>query len=360
MSDIKTVISFATSILLASPVFAAPQSPTHRVVLDGSRYSTEVEIPQTRQVIFYAVTKGTQSEPLSVTLTAPRGAKLTASMAGLRGNALQQVTNGRGFAPISLKTMRQISQSRTCLEFAPGESSTDIPPIERPESNSPLCDLFSEAEFSALTETLEAVYGGQWSRAQVCGYLVTYYFGGAEDCDPNDPECAILMAPAYSSPVIPAETSTLYGLVHKNACAAKSTKYLVRIKVDLSKVESPTPATVSLALTASLHKFSGSKAATIKPKSDGRFAPEPILLMNYLGTMCGQKLSLVKWRGNQLRRVLPLRLGDLIFYKNWILTRSPIGSVLTGGKGTFELYTTHAGYGVCFDLVRRRQKANGY
>lgn len=359
MSDTKTIAFIVLSILAVS-LSANSQDLPLRIALDGTRYSTQVEIPDAKQVFFYAVTRGNQSEPISVTLSAPRGSKITASMAGLQQNALQQVVRGKGFVPISLRTMRQISQGRTCLEFAPGESSTEIPPIDRPESNSPLCDLFSEDEFSALTETLEAVYGGQWSRAQVCGYLVAYYFGGAEECDPNDPDCAILTAPAYSPLVIPVETTTLYGLVHKNACASKSSKYLVRFKVDLSKVEASFPASVNVSLSASLKKFLGSKAATIKPKSDGRYAPEPILLMNYLGTMCGQSLSLAKWRGNQLRRVVPLRLGDLIFYKNWILTRSPIGRVLTGGKGTFELYTHHSGYGVCFDLVRRRQRANGY
>ena len=320
MSKPKAIL-FLMLYVFAVPLSAYSQSLPQRVVLDGSRYSTEVEIPQTKQVVLYAVTRGNQSEPISVTLTAPRGAKITTSMSGLKGNAMEQVIKGKGFVPISLKTMRQISQSRTCLDFAPGESSTEVPPIDRPESDSPLCDLFSEAEFNAIAETLAAVYGGQWSRAQVCGYLVTYYFGGAEDCDPADPDCAILTAPAYSTPAVPVETSTRYGLIHKNACASKSTKYLVRFKVDLSKVESPVPVSTSLTLSASLHKFSGSKAATIKPKSDGRFAPEPILLMNYLGTMCGQNLSLVKWMCASLHR----RASPLTRCPNSACRRSPNG-----------------------------------
>jgi hypothetical protein len=39
----------------------------------------------------------------------------------------------------------------------------------------------------------------------------------------------------------------------------------------------------------------GGSEATIKPVSDGMYAPEPLLLMNYLG-FCGQRINIVKWK----------------------------------------------------------------
>jgi len=363
MQRIISLAAFALSLFTILPALAAPDLPPNRITLDGKRYTAQVSLPDNKRVIFYGVSKGNLSQAMSVTFSAPQGAKLIASVAGLKGDAVGQLDKKNNFFPISLKTVKQAAKTNSCLEFAPGDSGTEIPPISRPESNSPLCDLFSEAELNALAETLSAVYGGQWSRAQVCGYLVANYFGGAEDCDPNDPECAVLMSPAMAAasyPYIPSQISIRYGVIHKNACASRNTKYLVRFEIDLTKVEAPTQTTADVAISANAFKFSGSKAATIKPESDGRYAPQPILLMAYLDTMCGQNLSLVRWKGNSIQKITPLKLGDLVFYRNWILTRSPIGRALTGGKGTFELSTSHAAYGVCFALAKRRQWANGF
>ena len=201
--------------------------------------------------------------------------------------------------------------------------------------------------------------------AQVCGYLVQYYFGGQEDCDPADPVCLELKGtpvPLYQA----AKSASSYkilrlsGLIRKDACASKKSKYLVRFVVDLTNVDPADFPQATISIQASEYAYKGNRAASIKPVSDGRFAPQPILIMTFVGSTCGQKLSLVKWRAGRPRSITNLTLGDLIPYKGRIMTRSPIGRALTGGKGTFDLYSASAGYGLCFDLVKRRQKINGY
>ncbi len=358
----------SSSILVSLQALAAPSILAKEITLDYRRYEVTASPAESKRVVFYALTKGNSSQPFSVTLTAPAGVKPKAAIAGSKGVPAVQAIAGRSFYPIGLRTTGQIAAQNACLKFSPGEGSgekDDVPPISRPESDSPLCDLFSEAEMAAFAETLSAVYGGPWSRAQVCGYLVENYFGGQEGCDPHDPACVVTTAKtvqATSRTLFTAveRTTLYYGIIHKNACAPKNSKYMVRLEVDLSKIDPVAHPLVHITIQASEFAYAGGKAASIKPQSSGRFAPQPVLLMTFIGTMCGQKLSLAKWKGSTLQSVTALKLGDLVPYKGWILTRSPISRVLTGGRGTFELTSAYAGYGACFELIRRRQKVNGY
>jgi hypothetical protein len=103
----------------------------------------------------------------------------------------------------------------------------------------------------------------------------------------------------------------------------------------------------------------GGSEATIKPVSDGMYAPEPLLLMNYLG-LCGQRINIVKWkRGKPVSRTAA-KVFDLIQYRDFVLTRTPIGPYLTGGEASIELFDRNSGYGACFELERKRQRVNGY
>ena len=362
---------FVLAIISYSKSFAAsPQ--LQEISLKGKLTQVTVSPADTKRVVFYALTSGNSTQPFSVSLEGPQGMTFEASLATLKEIPTEQVLIDRDFWKIPLKSSKQANRESTsnCLGFAPGETTNEAPPIARPESNSPLCDLFSESDFQALAQTLSTTYGGEWTHAQVCGYLVENYFGGTEQCDPNDPECIALgggQPQAATTGTYPKMASTSdtqrifgFGLFRKDACAKRKTKYLARFIVDLATVDPQLYPTVTLTIQAMEFKYSGDKAASLKPKSDGRFAPQPILLMTFLGTLCGQKLDVIKWAKGKPRQTTPVRLGDLLPYNGRILTRSPIGGVLNGGKGSFDLTTARNAYGVCFELVRRRQKVNGY
>ena len=117
---------------------------------------------------------------------------------------------------------------------------------------------------------------------------------------------------------------------------------------------------VTLAIRASDSDFNGDMAASIKPTSDGKFAPQPILLMSFLGSFCGQHLEISKWSSGKITSKSSTESKDLIPYNGHLLTRTPLGRFLSGGKGTFELFNGRSSYSVCFELKRKRQKVNGY
>lgn len=367
----KHHIAMICVALAFAAVVSAEESPIRvKVRLDGRLSQLIVAPKDTREVIFFAETSGNISVPFNVVLDAPKGTRIEASMATIRDTAARQLKRERDFWNVSLMSRKQLAkfESGPCLEFLPS-SETEVPKIDRPVSNDPLCNIFSDEEMNSLAEALKGVYGGNWSRGQVCGYLMKYYFGGAGDCLENDPVCEALkngdvpqgqsfrMMYASVGETIRIER---YGLIRKNTCADEHTRYLLRFKVDLSRIDPDKVPTATLRLQAMQFRFSGSMAATLKPVSDGRYAPQPIVLMSFLGSFCGSRLNVVSWKNGKPGKVSAARLGDLIHLNGYIFTRGPVGALLRGGKGTFELFNGRHAYGVCFDLAKRRQNANGY
>lgn len=332
--------------------------------LKGKITHTEVVTAQTSLVQFLAITSGNSTQPFSVALSGPPGLKLSAKMGTLNRSVTEILESQRAFWPIPLFSSKDMeARSKSCVTFSPGEIATELPDIPRPESNSPLCDLFSEDDMRAIAESLALLYGGEWSRSQVCGYIVENYFGGAEPCDPEDLECIELtegeaQAARLSTPRL--SSLNRLGVLRKDACVPKKTKYLVVFSVDLTQVDTKLFPSATISLQAIEYRYSGEKASSIKPVSDGKYAPQPLALMTFLGTMCGQELQIVKWSKRKPRAIQPVLVGDLIPYRGRILNRSPLGGLLTGGKGSFDLSSPTSGYGVCFDLVPRRQRVHGY
>ncbi len=373
---IKKILGIISVLLSMTISVSIVHAETIRIKLDGTRVQMQVNPELTPLVTFYTVTKGNQSSALAIQARMPANARLTVREALLTKSEGQQLIDKHSFWKVPLRNEKQVEKdNQTCVDFAPGESSSendDVPPIDRPSSNDPLCNLFSEEELTAIGQALSATYGGTWSRDQVCGYLVNNYFGGAEACDPEkNPICSLLQAineptshfrTAYLS-LIEAPVSTLKkfsALIQRDSCRAKNTRYLVAIDIDLSHVSKVDYPIVQISLQANEYQFSGDKAASIKPKSDGKYAPEPILLMSFLGSFCGQNHAVTRWQMSKPRSTTALKVGDLVPYKGRILTRTPIGRVLKGGKASFDLYSAQAAYGVCFNLVPKRQRVNGY
>ena len=348
----------------------AAEDPAIKIKLNGRIFQRTVSPRDTKEVFFYAETSGNISTPFNVVLSAPKGTKLEASMATIRDTAVKELRRKRDFWNLSLMTPKEFDkfESAPCLTYVPNSDPEPID-IDRPVSDSPLCNIFSEDEMNAIAEALAGIYGGSWSRGQVCGYLMKYYFGGAEDCNANDPVCEGLKnsgaLPTPSPATLGASVSknayiSRYGLARKNTCAPKQTRYLLRFKVDLSKLDPEKVPDVTLMIQAMQYRYGGEMAATLKPVSDGMYAPQPILLMAFLGSFCGQRLNVIKWASGRPSTEMPVKIGDLIQLYGHFFIRSPIGGALQGGKGTFELHNGRSAYGVCFNLVKERQSANGY
>ncbi len=356
------IIALATSALIA-PSAPATAEPTI-IDLKGTKYQL-IATEDATSLTFLAETRGDSTTPVRIVVEGPGGMRVVTHMA-VKPDSPSRLPNWTRLQLKNYSAMLKESSS-PCAAFAPGEGSSerdDVPPVSKHPAESPICDLFSSEEMGALAETLGQVYGGVWSHAEVCGYLVDNYLGGMGECPEGDPICDLLSAPAVlnTAAAVSSESTRreYYSLLHKNACRPKATRYLLRVVVDLSELLPEQRAGAAISVQANEYQFTGDKAASIKPVSDGRFAPQPLLLMSFLGTFCGQRINLVRWGNDRPKIAATIRVEDLIPYKGRILTRSPIGRFLRGGNATFELQNVRSSYGVCFRLERKRQKVNGY
>lgn len=333
--------------------------------LDGKEHLLNFSDGNENELTAYAVVSGNVSSYALIDLFTPRNTRVNASISILNGSPLKLLQKPSKFSPLQVMTEDAAQQfsSTPCITLSPGETNTKPPPIERTESDSPLCELFPPEYKIAIGDALTAVYGGPWSDAQICGFIVNNYHGGAEECEPSDMICQIvnsISSPAFmnqSLMITDTAVNKRYVIrLSRDACAPPRTKYLLRLNIQVPKHSKPTVGSIAI----QQRFFKGSKAASIQPISDGLFAPQPILLMNYLGNFCGQKVEIAKWFGGKIQSRQVTEVKDLIPYKNFILTRTPIGKFLKGGHATFELFNGKTNYGVCFALERRRQKVNGY
>ncbi|MCB0333621.1 MAG: hypothetical protein KDD55_08995, partial [Bdellovibrionales bacterium] len=143
----------------------------------------------------------------------------------------------------------------------------------------------------------------------------------------------------------------------------KKAKHLIKIELDLKEVpQEVKDIGVTLKVSLSTNHHGEGKQASIKPESEGRYAPRPIILMNYLDGVCGHRIDTVKWKSkNKVQWRKELEIYSLLAYQDMVLSLALVDSVLPdSGKATFELYDGTSAYSVCFELKQKRQTANGY
>lgn len=150
--------------------------------------------------------------------------------------------------------------------------------------------------------------------------------------------------------------------IHKDACRSdKEVKYLSRVVLNFAGVAQERLAEgVTVRIAMQEYHHAGSKVASIKPVAEGMYRGEPILLMG--ATQYGGEYVNVIRRGKngriQSKRRIPI--VKYVYHRGHTLSLARLRGILRGGKATFELSNGAAIYGVCFELVRRRQVANGY
>jgi hypothetical protein len=71
-------------------------------------------------------------------------------------------------------------------------------------------------------------------------------------------------------------------------------------------------------------------------------------------------MQLTSWRSSKPLEAKILKSYAYLHYKQFVLGLAPVDKVLTGGRGTFEIFNERDAYGVCFELVRKRQRVEGY
>lgn len=155
-------------------------------------------------------------------------------------------------------------------------------------------------------------------------------------------------------------SEVLYHL-QKDACQPrKLSRYLSEINLDLSAIdqeEFDRGFTIKVAVLEI--PFPGATLASIKPSSDGKFRGEPILLMGSIG-YGGEYVKIIRRRKNRVVSQRTIPVVKYVGYRGKTLSLARLRGLLRGGKATFELTGGGYVYGVCFELSRRRQVANGY
>lgn len=152
-----------------------------------------------------------------------------------------------------------------------------------------------------------------------------------------------------------------------NRCLS-SLRPAVVVKVNLSRVSGASLTGAHLTVAIRMRRFfgrSGSNWATFK-MSDGRKFPGWIALTEVVspdGTL--DDLRFVHWSSAEGRvpsrvRAVPRR-GDQLYYGGRLFKRTPIGKLLTGGRGTVEVSRYGEGYSFCARFsTKARQNFNGY
>ena len=331
-----------------------------------------------KKVTFYAQTNGNMTSWAEVYLTSPSGLPVEASGAFVKTTVLRALKAKRTHYPVELKTVPQLSREHSmCMDIATEEAELDeILHVEDfPAVDDPICDIFDPQELEEMAQTFSEAYGGTWRKGNICAYLVSVI--GDTSAPDEDELCdqfshfelaqlGIICPDGPFFATLAAQPSTAYrhhyGLFRKDSCIpVRRSRYILMYTVDLSSVNWA-DYTQGLSLRVSMRekKLSRGREAAIKPESEGRYAPRPIIMMNWLSETCGNKITITKWSRNKPQSITPLQIYGLLSYKIMVINLALVDGALSGGKGTAELFTRTKSYGVCFDLVRKRQNKNDW
>ena len=360
----KFISLFAASLtFLSSAVSAEVISPNGKAQVIKVRGRKSITIDST--------VRGNSTSVLSLTLQAPQGSRVSLKQSQVKGRS------ARAKAPVAWKVplrdpgqIQSLTSERGCIQMSPGgsgEEETSVAPLS-PQKLEELqqfilnlrailgdrfvvghiCPSLSTEQIDQATESLRSAFGGEWNRENTCLFLDSEFIN---HFDPLGDEQSLT---ALSRSLALRTTVQRTALIRKDACASGATKYRLSVRIDLPQHARADEVVVAL----DEKTYEGGKAATIKPVSEGMYAPSPLVLMETI-TACGQDLSMVKWtRGKP--KVTPIELRDLVIYRDMTLNRSTVGEVLGGGEASFDLENQGAAYGVCFELIQKRQSVNGY
>lgn len=372
-------------LLFGATLHARAEEIEKKIKLRGSSTYLKVDLNTTKKVRFWGVSTGNMTSYLQVYGSLPPKAKLNAKAAFVQKTYEKALSEKKFHYEIDLLTQTQVQKKRSqCLPISVEEAEAGISVEDFPPLSDPACDSVGAETLQVMADTLSEAYGGDWGVGNACAYFI-YSIGGSPDyldiCDfvseeelaqygleciddeeSEIPEESLLTSRARVLRTLSPERVQLYGLLNKDACLTQSKpEYIVIFDIDLSKVDpAEYPGGLNISFSAKETKVSKGKQAAIKPESEGRYKPKPIVMMNWLGDTCGNQIDVVSWKKFVPVSFRPLTIYGLLSYKGMVLNLALVDKVLTGGQATFNLSTKRESYGVCFSLQRKRQNKNGY
>jgi hypothetical protein len=319
-----------------------------KIKFNGEPFKQELT-PNSPQVEFALPSRGNSSLPFQISLNLPLGATVN-----VKGVAIERGRRGRkkSFWPIATTNGNRVRESWVAARTATYSSRAN-------SINLFNCASIPDSAWPNLLDSLNKFLGREVTRDEACEIINS---GVVVNPVPDNTPLPPFPTPIgdTGSPTTNYANLNLSGLLQKDACRDKGVRYQLLVSVAL-----PADGSASLGgevqIVAREVKYERSKASTIKPESEGRFAPQPLLLMSTTGSFSGESIALVRWKKNQPKISSTIEVADYVGYRGLSLTRSPIGQYLdNSGTATFELIGANGAYGVCFNLTRTRQRVFGY
>ncbi len=349
-------IYLTSVIFFISTVSAEPQFVRSGLLGNSSKITLTETNPT---AIFWAQSNGNQSIPLRITVNGGKEFNLEAKAQRFSGNNKKALIKKTGWYKLKLKNQNEhLNQLGNCGEINIEEEEIESETInlsDYPSMEHEICDLISDAQLLEIAEELSLTYGGNWGAGNACSYLVSLYSGGDLVENPTEED---LLGWVFRKKII---SRNYYGVLHKNNCLDKSdSKYLVKFEVSIPRKVLKSQKNIDVIFSVTGSEYGGVKSSSIKPISEGRHAPNPLIMMNWLGNNCGNEIKVTTWNKTRILKVSEVPVYSHLYYGNLVLALGEISKVLIGGEGTFEIYNGVHSYGVCFQLERKRQKAFGY
>jgi len=306
-----------------------------------------------RRVVFYHLTDGHQSESFYFRTSGAKGVTVRARQVMYRGNYEPHLRPPRKGFPVPLYNTTQLANRHNqCVDISveSPEEDPELTPAMFPPSWNEVCEEIGHGVLGEIAESFNTLYGGGWTAEHICTYVMMEV-----PWDELDDLSELEFAKMDNG------KRDLRGVISKNACLKRPGRYLVKFIVNLRAVPwEEYPHGLTLQARFKTNPYNGGKQSSIKPESEGRHAPKPIVLMNSIGGVCGHRVDVVQWRQRRVVRRRSLAPYSIIPWNNMMLVGSVVSPVLGGGRATFELYNQNHAYGACFRLRRARQVANGY
>ena len=308
-------------------VYAAAQSPQHQIV--------DLEV------------SGSGGEKISVETYVAVGKQSAEAAAADTTVPALIYQNGAGFKQISILKPGESSSSS-----AGSSSSTGDTGVQDPK-----CGCLTPNKIDEYLALYQRGFPGT-TREQFCALLPQ-----RESCENTGIPDSSEGSSSSSSVSSTLRTVTGSSFLSFNKCLPAG-KHGVLVKIDLTNIEPAQLQGGVIKVSTSIRDFEGDKRATIKPKSDGRWSPQPLLLAGPTGGYFFNKtvnaIHMVNWKNKRKAKSRQLKVVAFLYYGTGPLLEVAMGSLLSGGKGTFEVVSGSEGYSFCAKFTKQRQYFNGY
>jgi hypothetical protein len=359
----RLFFAFIVLALAPTPGFASP----FFVTADPSK---QVEIPLNANSpkLFYVNLRSPSPErqQLSVEISGPLGAAISFASAKSPPKTSRDVVKKGGKLYPGLLYPRfgaGVSSFKLSSSDSGGNNSSDEPGDNNNTvgggTESYVCGCLTQQKIEELRESFSQ-FGISYSSKDICEL-----FGTTPTC----PSAAAMSTSVSSNATFSTRTATsssaaLSAFIQDDACDSRPPVGV--LKIDLSRVKSPSLVGGSITIKPSFTQFDGNRRVKIKRQGEGMYRGSlllagPVSSGSFFAPLGDVAFS--TWLGDRKKIQRSIKIADFVYYEpaGGSLWRAPLpNDIFSGGKGTFEMRTDDEGYSICASLVRKDQFFNGY